>query len=136
MLIADRATELKGEEGILTYRSASARGNLDDQLAGMTMRTMDPGELPPDIGFDYHEAIEAGISSLDLLSGPAPSAGRTVVIASEERPEYARLRDHLGAELHVIAEPGNWDNSYQFELALLPNLILGAIAAALAETAA
>ena len=87
-------------------------------------------------GFALGSGFRREIESIDLCAINAHAAKRVFLVASEERPEYLRLRECLGAQpvksayAHI---PGtsNWVDAEQMGAVLLPQAIIQAIVASM-----
>jgi uncharacterized protein len=80
-------------------------------------------------GFALTPAFRRQIEAIDLLAPTAGGPRRIFQIASEERPEYLRLRDHLQANpafigYACIPSGGSWVDLEQMGAMLLPQAII------------
>ncbi len=80
-------------------------------------------------GFALTPAFRQQIVAIDLMRTGAHPAKRLFAIASEERPEYLRLRDHLQSQPAFmgyahIPSGGSWVDVEQMGAMLLPQAII------------
>lgn len=89
-------------------------------------------------GFPLSPALRAGLASIDLTTLQPGGSARLAVVVSEDRPEYAEMRDRLGAaripvSYRCIPSAGNWGEIDRWGSALLPQAIIQGIVATLSE---
>lgn len=88
-------------------------------------------------GFPVTPAQRSAIEGIDLCRTGKVSARRVLIVAPDDDPQYAQLRDALAAthpevQLEIVADEGALDRSGR-EVALLCNNILVAMTGALAH---
>lgn len=88
-------------------------------------------------GFGMTDALRREIEAIDLCATTGHAVPADFIVVSEERPEYARLREHLaarGAASRFAFVPGtsSWVDAEQMGAVLLPQAIIQAIVASLA----
>ena len=124
---------VSGVSYLKALEAAHARMLKDVDRFGGKRRPSCKGEL---VGFPLPPPMRDGIAELELLRAPRPAAERTVVVVSEERPEYASLRDHFRAEYQLLPPASQWENRMESPDVLVSGPIVQAVTKTIAEGAA
>ena len=90
------------------------------------------------LGYPFHSELRTEIEQINLLDMPDFAAERTFLVVSEEKLEYAQLRDQLTAhgvqlQYHVIPDLTHWGHLKAFLEVQLSNKIPHAIQKLLAQ---
>lgn len=90
------------------------------------------------LGFAISTSLRAEIERIRLARQAPPVVKRIGLLVSEDRSDYAELRDRLATssvpvDYRVVPGAGEWDRLDQLEVALLPSRMLQAIVRALAR---
>ena len=108
-----------------------------DYLAELLALADVPGHAPAGetigvTGFALTAAFRSEIAGIDLCAVARHGAKRTMLVVSEERADYARLRAHLAAwhapsTYACLPSGASWDDAEQMGAVLLPQAIIQAI---------
>jgi pimeloyl-ACP methyl ester carboxylesterase len=84
------------------------------------------------LGYPFSSQMKTSIGQVNLLAEPYCSAEKIFLVVSQERPQYAQLREEMTAngvhvEYHLVPDRTRWDHRSVFLEAQLCNHIIHAI---------